>query len=88
MTHVDPAKVVEVKEKNESYCVRVIKCAVCALSSSFEFLLENRLQWLRLVVVFFRLSRPMLALKVILNYHVAHTYIIVSTYFVSTFLPL
>lgn len=68
MTHVDNAKGVEVNAKTESHCVlHIIYCVTSALSSSFEFLLENRPPWLRLVLVFFRLCGPMLALDVILN---------------------
>lgn len=68
MTHVDNAKGVEVKAKTESHCVlHVINCTTRALSCSFDFLLENSPSWLKLVVVFFRICRPMLALDVILN---------------------
>jgi len=77
MNYVDNAKGVEVKAKTESHCVYVINCVTSALSSSFEFLPENRPPCLRLVVVFFRLCRPLLALEV------THTCLIVSTSFLK-----
>jgi hypothetical protein len=68
MTHVDTANGVEVKAKTESHSLHVIRvnCATCALSFSFEFLLENRQSCMRLALFFFSLCRPMLALEVIL----------------------
>jgi len=70
-------KGVEVKAKTESHCVHVINCVNSALSSSVKFLPENRPPQLRIVVVFFRLCRPLLPLEV------THTYIAVSTSFLK-----